>query len=163
MKEFSVKIDIDKDVNLEELIKEMGGESHCRISLKRDGKTKVIKSALLDETQIQPQSAPGAGDAVTAQDLAQAIYDSHDAAASSLKAYRESKLDIIREGRDKLLKEADIELEKHKDSDPKAIGSEAAWKAHRIALRDMTDAYKADMSLLDAVDLAELSYPAKPE
>lgn len=91
MEQFSVKIVIDKLVNLEALKEALGGDA-CRISLARDGKTQVIKSALLDETQLQEESAPGAGDAVTAQDLAQAIYDAHDAQAVAAQKQKEAQI-----------------------------------------------------------------------
>jgi len=91
MKEFSVKIVIDKLVDLEALKEALGGDA-CRISLARDGKTQIIKSALLDETQLQEESEPGAGDAVTAQDLAQAIYDAHDLIAVAAQKEKEAQV-----------------------------------------------------------------------
>jgi len=91
MKEFSVKIVIDKLVDLEALKEALCGNA-CRIVLARDGKTKVIKSALLDETQLQEESEPGAGDAVTAQDLAQAIYDAHDYEAVAAQKQKEAQI-----------------------------------------------------------------------
>lgn len=91
MKEFSVKIVIDKLVDLETLKKALGGDA-CRIVLARDGRTQVIKSALLDEAQLQEESELGAGDAVTAQDLAQAIYDAHDVQAVAIQRQKEAQI-----------------------------------------------------------------------
>lgn len=70
----------------------------------------------------------------------------------------ELNLQKIREIRNELLKEADIVVNIAYDT-----GSGiAAAKAYRQALRDVTDAFVADMSLLDAVDPEAFVFPVKP-
>jgi len=62
---------------------------------------------------------------------------------------RAEKLSIIRARRDVKLAEADILINKAMDSNAANLD---ALKAHRIALRDVTERFKSDMSLLDIVD-----------
>lgn len=70
----------------------------------------------------------------------------------------ELKLKRIRERRNSLISEADIVVNKAYDS-----GSGiAAAKAYRQALRDITNAFIADMSLLDSVDPETFEFPVKP-
>lgn len=76
---------------------------------------------------------------------------------SSAKS-RAKKLEIIRSRRNALMNAADIVVNKAYDN-----GSGiAAAKAYRQSLRDITDAFVADMSLLDAVDAETFEFPAKP-
>lgn len=71
---------------------------------------------------------------------------------------REAKLDAIRALRIPLIVEADVLMNIAYDN-----GSGiAASKAYRQALRDCTEAIKADMSLLDAIEPADFEFPAKP-
>lgn len=84
-------------------------------------------------------------------ELKQADKDSKD---------REDKLAGIRDHREPLLSEADIEVNKLED----AAGDAAPMRAYRQALRDVTESYKADMSTLDAVSdvAADVTWPVKP-
>jgi hypothetical protein len=63
-------------------------------------------------------------------------------------------LENIRKERNALLDEADILINKTLDNDQDLT----ALKSYRIALRNMTEIYKADMSLLDQ----EVVWPLKP-
>lgn len=84
------------------------------------------------------------------------------------QAGRDAKLDELRAQRDVLADEADHEINKHVDSDPNAIDTEANWKTYRIALRDVTDSYKSGDSGTSALDsfAADMSdfnaWPTKP-
>ena len=76
---------------------------------------------------------------------------------SAAKA-RAKKLEVIRARRDALMNDADIAVNKAVDS---GKGLPAA-KTYRQALRDITNSFIADMSLLDAVDAQAFEFPAKP-
>lgn len=71
---------------------------------------------------------------------------------------RAKKLKIIRSRRDALMNDADITVNKAVDSG-KGL---AAAKVYRQSLRDITDAFVADMSLLDAIDAETFEFPVKP-
>lgn len=73
---------------------------------------------------------------------------------------RQRKLEEVRAHRQPLLEEADVEINKLVD----AAGDASSWRTYRTSLRDITDPYKADMSLLDAItDVAsDITWPTKP-
>lgn len=73
---------------------------------------------------------------------------------------RMDKLNAIRDHRQPLLDEADIELRKHEDSDGNAVGSAVNWKSYRISLRNITDVYK-DESGNPTEDIDEVEDPAE--
>ena len=79
---------------------------------------------------------------------------------------RDQKLTELRRQRDEKLEEADNQIKKHEDSDPNAIDTEANWKLHRIALRDLTDGYKdgggQGTSALDGYELDMSDFDAWP-
>lgn len=83
---------------------------------------------------------------------------------------RDDKLALLRRERDEKAMEADHEIHKHYDADANKIGLEADWKAYRVALRDVTDAYKdtdpmVGTAALDAfeADMSDFSgWPTKP-
>jgi hypothetical protein len=77
----------------------------------------------------------------------------------SLSSVREQKLESIRYKRNDLLDEADILINKAFDEGLEAL---SALKAYRIQLRDITEVFKADMSLLDNIDVDAVVFPEKP-
>jgi hypothetical protein len=76
-----------------------------------------------------------------------------------LSLTNEQKLESIRVKRNSLLDEADILINKAFDCDSESL---LPLKAYRIALRDITEIYKADMSLLDTIDVDAVVFPVKP-
>jgi hypothetical protein len=118
----------------------------------------LAQEAILDENGAEIAPAIAHQDAVAA---APAIYNTI-LAVSKLMAVpspaksRAKKLAKIREDRKPLLAEADILVNITYDN-----GSGlAAAKAYRQSLRECTDVFVADMSLLDAVE--SFVFPAKP-
>jgi len=78
---------------------------------------------------------------------------------------KQKKMSELRSLRDVAIKEADVEINKHIDGDTSAQGTEAAYKAYRVALRDVTEQFKGvdggiENSILNA-DLQAI-LPAKP-
>lgn len=76
-----------------------------------------------------------------------------------LDAVREKKLARIRELRAPLIAEADILLNIAQDN---SSGGITALRAYRQSLRDATEEFKDDMTLLDEVDPETYVFPAKP-
>ncbi len=86
-----------------------------------------------------------------------------DEAAKTAKQ-REGKLEEVRACREPLLAEADVEINKIMDGAGEMDSDLPLWRSYRKDLRDITDSYKADMSLLDAVEDVEtdVTWPTKP-
>ena len=75
---------------------------------------------------------------------------------------RLKKLNIIRNNRVDLLKEADYKINELEDQSQDA----SAWRTYRQSLRDCTNNYKdgngKPTSAIDAIVAGEFSYPSKP-
>jgi hypothetical protein len=133
-----------------------------------DGKVKVI-NAKSDPSQFLPEGATllNEVDREAMPDTARKDLWTNDGSGNAeiktadlTAAEREEKLQAIRDHREPLLQEADIQINILIDAD----GDATAWKTYRQALRDVTETYKADMSLLDAiVDVeSDITWPIKP-
>jgi len=120
----------------------------------------LAQDAILDENGVEIAPAIAHQDAVATAD---AIYNTILAVSKlmvvpSPTKSRVKKLEVIRARRNALMNAADIAVNKAYDN-----GSGiAAAKAYRQALRDVTDAFVADMSLLDAIDPETFEFPVKP-
>ena len=84
MQEYSVNIKIDKLVDGDVLRASFGG--HLTTVVARDGRTLVIKHVMLDEGLITGE--------VTAQSLAQSIYDAHDYDALQISQDLEAQVTV---------------------------------------------------------------------
>lgn len=86
-----------------------------------------------------------------------------DAAKASAKLgkAREDKLKELRKQREPKLAKVD-QLVNIAVLDAWSAGDKAELKAYRLALLNMTEVYKADMSLIDALDLANVEFPIEP-
>ena len=81
--------------------------------------------------------------------------------ALKTQAQRDQKLQDLRDAREPLLLEADIEINKLIDSS----GDYSAWSTYRQALRDITNTYKTDgvaNSSCDDLIISGFSWPSKP-
>lgn len=79
---------------------------------------------------------------------------------------KQKKMSELRSLRDLAIKEADVEINKHIDGDASAQGTEAGYKAYRIALRDVTEQFKnPDQSVKSEILNADIDtiLPAKPQ
>ena len=78
------------------------------------------------------------------------------------QAYRDGKMTQVRHNREALLTEADNEINKIEDTS----GDASAWRTYRVALRDVTEAYKETdgswKSDVDSLDASAFSWPTKP-
>lgn len=81
--------------------------------------------------------------------------------AAKLQKQREDKLEQIRQLREPKLKQVDL-LVNQAVLDDWSAENKLALKNYRSALLVITDTYKADMSLLDVVDVNSFSFPAEP-
>jgi hypothetical protein len=83
--------------------------------------------------------------------------------SSADQSLREEKMSQIRESREDLLKEADIEINKLEDSNTDS----STWRTYRQALRDVTATHKkagGDWKVsVDSLDAANFVFPSKPE
>ena len=79
-------------------------------------------------------------------------------------------MDQMRAQRTPKLGLADIEINKHLDTDPNAVSAEATWRTYRNSLRAITDSYKnhatdsGHATALDnlAADISDLTWPTEP-
>jgi vacuolar-type H+-ATPase subunit H len=100
-----------------------------------------------------------------------AVEEDSDKVTEKLQNTRNSKLAILRQKRDEAIDDADNELKKHYDDDPNAVATTEDMRNYRIALRNLTDAYRyvSDINkgkvALDAFadDMSDFPMPAKPE
>ena len=82
-------------------------------------------------------------------------------ASAKLDKQRQDKLNELRKQRDNKLIKVD-QLINIAVLDTWSAGDKAELKAYRLALLNMTEAYKANMSLLDDVDVANIEFPIEP-
>lgn len=81
--------------------------------------------------------------------------------AAELSAQRESKLNRIRDLRAPKLARVD-QLVNIAYLNSWTASEKTELKNYRLALLDITEPYKADMSLLDSLDLAAIEWPTEP-
>lgn len=82
-------------------------------------------------------------------------------ASAKLSASREAKLEQLRKLREPKLSRVD-QLVNIAVLDAWTAGEKTELKNYRAALLDITEPYKADMSLLDALDLQAINWPVEP-
>lgn len=80
------------------------------------------------------------------------------------EAVKQQKMSEFRSLRDRLIEEADVEINKHIDGDVNAIGLESNWKAYRVSLRNATEQFKDGQNISNSIITADLeaSLPSKP-
>lgn len=82
-------------------------------------------------------------------------------ASAKLAASREAKLEELRKLREPKLARVD-QLVNIAVLDAWTAGEKTELKNYRTALLDITEPYKADMSLIDALDLEAIQWPVEP-
>ncbi len=85
--------------------------------------------------------------------------------STKVTSFRNGVLDRLRSARAVKFTEADAAIFKHYDGDSSAVGTEAAWKTYRIALRNVTDSYKTDgapNSSCDSLNVSSFVWPTQP-
>ena len=81
--------------------------------------------------------------------------------AAKLSDARIRKLDAVRAAREPKLKRVDV-LSNIAYLNSWTAGEKTELKNYRLALLDITEAYKADPSLLDDLDVAAIVWPDEP-
>lgn len=95
------------------------------------------------------------------QDDVMVVLEDVEKASDKLNKNREEKLRQLRIQRESKLAKVD-QLVNIALLDAWSAADKAELKAYRQALLDMTEVYKADMSLIDALDLANVEFPIEP-
>ncbi len=154
--EYSVSIKIDKEVHLASLLKSLGSDyGDIRVSVLRDGYSKVIKSCYFSDAQlaaVELTEAELQSQLSKEQKLARALYDAHDLAADKAEynaiLYTEKIVsDAMDEGM-RLAKEFAAENVRL------GITADGMTRTVRQKLADLFNALQTG-SLLDAIEVAK--------